>query len=94
MVLNFFSHGRKLDGAKKILSGSSTLSLSHNSPTTQGLLVFVVVFLRCLKHVVSFVVNSVGFCFSKTPYDSISQNFKTVFLGSNSLENAFMLWYY
>ena len=35
-----------------------------------------------------------GFCFSKTPYDSICQNFKTMFLGSNSLENVFKLRYY
>ena len=51
-------------------------------------------FLRCLKHIVSFVVKCLGFCFSKTPYDSICQNFKTMFLGSNSLENAFMLRHY
>ena len=49
MFLNFFSHGRKLDGAKFFLSGSSTLSSSHNSPTTQGLLVFVVVFSKMFK---------------------------------------------
>ena len=49
MFLNFFSHGRKLDGAKFFLSGSSTLSSSHNSPTTQGSLVFVVVFSKMFK---------------------------------------------
>ena len=49
MFLIFFSHVRKLDGAKFFLSGSSILSSSANIPTTQGLLVFVVVFSEMFK---------------------------------------------
>ena len=48
MFLNFFSQGRKLDGTN-FLPGSSTLSSSHNSPTTQELLVFVAVFSKMFK---------------------------------------------